>query len=250
MAAKVFTVLALAVCVSADASYRGLNYGQRAYQGYANSGLNLGGYRGYGGYTGYGNLAGYSRGYARLHKREAEAEPEAEASYGLAPYSAGLSPYRTGFSSYRTGLSSYRSTGLRYGARYPARSGNYYGNSYGRRGLYKRSADADSDASYRTNLSYGTGLSSYRTGLSSYRSTGLRYGARYPARVGNYYGNSYGRRAIYKRSADAGLSSYQTGLPRSYYGAGRNSYRSNNYVYRSPQGARGYTGYGRRALYH
>jgi len=126
----------------ADAGYLGLNRGY----GYGLAGvrsLGFGGYNGLagyrGGYNGYANYnrgyATYNRGYGRLYKRDADAEPEADAGVvapyrGYASYRAAVSPYRR-FGAYRAGYTA--------AAAYPVAR---YGSFYGRRNLYKREADA------------------------------------------------------------------------------------------------------------
>jgi len=239
MAAKLFTLLALVACVAADASYRGFGYGRIGY-GHNLAGYRAG-YRGYRGYNGYNRYGNYARGYSHLHKRDAEAEPEADAGYttglstyssgyGYAPYSAGYARYSAGYAPYRAG---YRASGLRYGARYPAAR---VGSFYGRLSLHKRSADAEpeADAGYLRSAAYYA-PSHYRYGGArsyEYRSP---QGARgYAGR--NYYGagrSYYGRvHGVHKRSAEPSYF-------RRYYGSGR-SYQA---VYRP------YSGY-RSAIYH
>merc|ERR1711994_690254 len=210
------TLLALVACVAADASYRGFGYGRIGY-GHNLAGYRAG-YRGYRGYNGYNRYGNYARGYSHLHKRDAGAEPEADARY-----SAGYAPYRAG----------YRASGLRYGARYPAAR---VGSFYGRLSLHKRSADAEpeADAGYLRSAAYYA-PSHYRYGGArsyEYRSP---QGARgYACR--NYYGagrSYYGRvHGVHKRSAEPSYF-------RRYYGSGR-SYQA---VYRP------YSGY-RSAIYH
>merc|ERR1712055_681642 len=125
---KLLVVLALVACVvaepeaeaKADPYYYG-GYGLGGYYGgYGGYGLGLG-YRSYGiGYGGYGGLYG---------KREAEAEPKADADpYYYGGY--GLGGYYGGYRSYGLGLG-YRSYGLGYG----------YGGLYG-----KREAEAEPKA--------------------------------------------------------------------------------------------------------
>merc|ERR1711994_824970 len=199
-------------CVAADASYRGFGYGRIGY-GHNLAGYRAG-YRGYRGYNGYNRYGNYARGYSHLHKRDAEAEPEADAGYA---------PYRAG----------YRASGLRYGTRYPAAR---VGSFYGRLSLHKRSADAEpeADAGYLRSAAYYA-PSHYRYGGArsyEYRSP---QGARgYAGR--NYYGagrSYYGRvHGVHKRSAEPSYF-------RRYYGSGR-SYQA---VYRP------YSGY-RSAIYH
>merc|ERR1712002_1246790 len=122
---KMLIVLALAACVAADADpyYYG-GYGL----GYGGYGL---GYRSYGlGYGGYG--LGY-RSYGYYGKRNADAEPKADADpYYYGGYGLGYRSY--GYGGYGLG---YRSYGLGYG----------YGGYGGYRGYYgKRDADAEPKA--------------------------------------------------------------------------------------------------------
>jgi len=249
MAAKLFTLLALAACVAGDAGYLGLNRGY----GFSLGGIrSYGGYRGYAGFGGYNkgySAIGYNRGYGRLYKRDAEAEPEADAGYlGLnRGYGYGLAGVRSlGFGGYN-GLAGYRG-GYNGYANYN-RGYATYNRGYGR--LYKRDADAEPEADAGVVAPY-RGYASYRAAASPYRRYGA-YRAGYTA-AATYpvarYGSFYGRRNLYKREADAEADA---GLARAYFPG-----RATSYEYRSPQGARGFYGrafygarnfYGRRGLY-
>merc|ERR1711994_870796 len=201
------TLLALVACVAADASYRGFGYGRIGY-GHNLAGYRAG-YRGYRGYNGYNRYGNYARGYSHLHKRDAEAEPEADAGYttGLSTYSSGYgyAPYSAGYAPYRAG---YRASGLRYGARYPAAR---VGSFYGRLSLHKRSADAEpeADAGYLRSAAYYA--------PSHYRYGGARsYEYRSPQGARGYAGRNYYDRVhgVHKRSAEPSYF-------RRYYGSGR-----------------------------
>jgi len=178
---KFLLLVALIACAyaepEADAYYRGYYGGHYAPRGYVSS-YNYAPYR-YTGYTGYGYGSPYTYGYRALHKREAEAEPEADAyyarTYGYTGAYNGLYGYR-GYaaSPYTYAASPYRYS---YGYSRPA-------YSYGYRALHKRDADAEpeADAYYRSYYNYG---------VPAYRS--YAYGAYRPYR--NYY--SYGRPSAY-----------------------------------------------------
>merc|ERR1711872_322155 len=135
-------------CVAADASYRGFGYGRIGY-GHNLAGY-LGGYRGYRGYNGYNRHGNYARGYSNLHKRFADAEPEADAGYLRSAAYYAPSHYRYG------GARSYEYRSPQGARGYAGR--NYYGagrSYYGRvHGLHKRSAEPGYFRRY-----YGSGRS-------------------------------------------------------------------------------------------
>jgi len=219
---KLLLIAALVACAFAEPdadAYYGSVYGLGTY-GY---GSGLYGYRGYSAYPytyGYGYPSTYSYGYSRLHKRDADAEPKADAYYGSV-YGLGSYGYNTGLYGYR-GYSAYPYT---YGYGYPA---TY---SYGSYRLHKRDADAEPKADAYYGSVYGLGSYGYNTGLYGYRGYSAypyTYGYGYPATY------SYGSYRLHKRDADAEpkADAYYAGV----YGYGYPSYGYTGYT-------TGYTGY-------
>jgi len=177
---KFLLVAALIACAyaepEADAYYSSAyGLGSYGYGGYGYGGLSA--YRGYSAYPytgyGYGYRPSYSYGSYRLHKRDAEAEPEADAYYTGA---YGLGAYRYGGLSAYRGYSAYPYT---YGYGYPSAY-----TTYGSYRLHKREADAEPEADAYYSRAYGYGYPSY-----GYRSYG------YAAAPYRSYG--YGRRYAY-----------------------------------------------------
>jgi len=219
---KLFLIAALVACAfaepEADAYYSSV-YGYPGYSlgSYGYSGYALSPYTSYGTAYGYGYPYTYGS-YSRLVKRDADAEPKADAYY------AGYYGYPSyGYSSYA--LSPYTTYGTTYGySGYP-----YTYGSYSR--LVKRDADAEpeADAYYRNVYGYtGYGLGSY--GYSSYAlSSPYTYGSAYGYGYPYTYG-SYSR--LVKRDADAEpkADAYYAGYY-GYPGYAYSGYRSYGYPY-------------------
>merc|ERR1711931_64670 len=173
---KFLLVVALIVCAyaepeaEADAYYGGY-YGLGAY-GYAPRSYAYSSYAAPYAYRSYGYAPYRSYGAYRLHKRDAEAEPEADAD----AYYAGVYGAYRGYSAYpySHGYSAYP-----YSYGYSGYASPYY-SAY--RGIYKRDAEAEpeADAYYAGHYGYrypSYGYRSYGYGYPSYRSYG--YGGRY-----------------------------------------------------------------------
>jgi len=242
---KFLLLVALIACAyaepEADAYYRGYYGGHYAPRGYVSS-YNYAPYR-YTGYTGYGYGSPYTYGYRALHKREAEAEPEADAyyarTYGYTGAYNGLYGYR-GYaaSPYTYAASPYRYS---YGYSRPA-------YSYGYRALHKRDAEAEPEADAYYARTYGyTGAYNGLYGYRGYAASPYTYAAS-PYRYSYGYSRpaySYGYHALHKRDAEAEPEA--DAYYRSYYNYGVPAYRS--YAHGAYRPYRSFYSYGRPSAY-
>merc|ERR1712106_987011 len=144
-----------------------------------------------GGYAGAGRYVANSAGVVHVAKREAEAEPEAEADAALlyGGYGYGGLGYAgvgyAGYGGYGLGYAGYGGYGLGYGRGLGYAGLGYYG---------KRSADAEPEAKADAALLYGGyGYGGYGRGYA-----GLGYAGYGYAGYGGYgLGYGYGRGIIY-----------------------------------------------------
>jgi len=217
---KLFLIATLVACAfaepEADAYYSNV-YGYPGYSlgSYGYSSYAISPYTSYGTAYGYGYPYTYGS-YSRLVKRDADAEPKADAYY------AGYYGYPSyGYSSYA--LSPYTTYGTTY--RYSGYPFSY--GSYSR--LVKRDAEPEADAFYGNVYGYtGYGLGSYgysNYALSSPYAYGSAYGYGYPYTYGSY-SHLVKRDADAKPKADAYYAGYY-----GYPGYAYKGYRSYGYPF-------------------